>query len=156
DVSGDALVGAYRTGNNAGAAYLFNSSGSLTHTYAAPSGSGQTGLGNAVAIDTAGDVLVGAIRTNVGRGAADLYGPSGNPVQPFTEPVAPTTALGFSGALGGGDALIGAALQTGAAYLYGIPAAVSAQFGNNLVATVGTAFGTLLQAQVFDAQGNPV
>jgi hypothetical protein len=67
----DVLVGAY--GVNGGAAYLYNSSGTMLQTFSDPNANPNDGFGVSVALSGT-DVLVGDLFFNKFRGAAYLYG----------------------------------------------------------------------------------
>ncbi len=155
----DVLVGAQDT--KGGAAYLYNTSGTLVQSFNDPGNDDGDEFGYSVAL-SGNDVLVGAFGANAEKGVAYLYSTSGTLLQTFNDP-GNTAYDGFgdSVALSGNDLLVGAFTQanrySGAAYLYTAETGeISALFGNNQSTIVGTAFGTLHEAQVTDASGNPV
>jgi adhesin/invasin len=144
--------------NNTGTAYLFDTTGTLLKTFTDPQGTPGDNFGSVVALSD-DDILVSAFGFNFNAGAAYLFDTAGNLLQTFSDPGNSTDAhFGDALALTDTDVLLGAlgVGGAGAAYDYGLPATVSALAGNNEAATVGTPFGTLAEAQVIDAQGNPV
>jgi hypothetical protein len=157
----DVLVGDLSAESGKGAGYLYNITGALLQTFNDPGHTDGDAFGNSVAL-SGNDVLVGAFGTNDGKGAAYLYNTAGTLLQTFNDPRnAANDGFGGSVALSGNDLLVGAYSQTskydGAAYLYaGETGEISALLGNNQSTTVGIAFGTLLEAQVTDASGNPL
>jgi FG-GAP repeat len=150
----DVLVGAWQVGGGKGAAYLYNTSGTLLATFTDPNGATTDLFGYSVAL-SGSDVLVGAYGVNGQHGAAYLYNTSGTLLQTFTSPNSTTDDFGISVALSGSDVLVGAETVV-VAYLYGDAAAVNVLAGNGEAATVGTAFATAPSVAVVDAQGNPV
>jgi adhesin/invasin len=142
-----------------GAAYLFDTSGKLLQTFQEPSYAPMDGFGSAVALSGT-NVLVGANQSNGFRGAAYLYSTSGNLLETFLDPNnSPHDAFGSSVALSGSNVLVGGPginAARGGAYLYETPATLNAVAGNTQSTVIGTAFGTLLAAQVTDASGNPL
>jgi len=131
------LVGADRDktkGNNAGAAYLFDTSGNLLQTFYSPNPKGGDFFGNSVEID-GNNVLVGAIGLDDAaehEGAVYLFDTSGNLLQTFYNPTdecdkpCKRDNFGHSLSIFGNKILVGAytddigAEDAGAAYLFDI------------------------------------
>jgi hypothetical protein len=114
----DVLIGAYGVGGH-GAAYLYNTSGTLLQTFSDPGGATRDYFGESVAL-SGNNVLVGAYGTNSARGAAYLFSPAGGPpLQTYTPPAGGSSTADFGGsvAVAGATVLIGAIGQ-GAAYPY--------------------------------------
>jgi streptogramin lyase len=160
--TGYVLVGAP---GNAGAAYLFNTSGQLLQTFQDPDKVNGEYFGSSVAI-YGNDDLIGAAAENGTPGMAYLFDTSGHLLQSFEDPDGSSNHwFGSAVALSATNALVGATAGytdfPGADYLYNVstaqpPPELSALFGNNETTIVGTTFGTLLEAQVTDASGNPL
>jgi hypothetical protein len=126
------LIGAYQddTGtNNAGAAYLFSTNGTLLTTFTNPTPAGSDSFGYAVAAVGTDRVLIGARQDDTGAfdaGAAYLFSTNGTLLTTFTNPTpAGGDQFGFAVAAVGSDrVLISAAaddtgaLDAGAAYLF--------------------------------------
>jgi hypothetical protein len=144
------VVGAPGANGGAGAAYLYDTSGNLLETYHSTA---DGAFGTAIAM-SGSDLLVGA------RDTACLFDTAGNLVQSFTDPTDLSyDSFGHAVALSGSYALIGTPYVNGgdgAVYLYTIAAAQTALAGSHETTPVGTAFGTALETQVIDAQGDPV
>jgi sugar lactone lactonase YvrE len=85
-VSGNnVLVGASSTNNYSGAAYLYNTAGTLLQTLNDPGNTFADRFGYSVAF-SGNDMLVGAPAANNGRGAAYLYSTAGTLLQTFNDP----------------------------------------------------------------------
>jgi len=114
-------------GNYQGAAYLYNTSGTLLGTYSDPSSGNGDIFGSSVALN-GNNVLIGAYGVPDGnaQGAAYLYNTSGTLLKTFKEPSSGynyNDQFGESVALNGNNVLIGApgvpsGNYQGAAYLY--------------------------------------
>ena len=126
------LIGAGRdnTGsNNAGSAYLFDTSGNLLETFNKPNPKRGDLFGDSVSI-YGNNVLVGAIGVDVGSegaGSVYLFNTSGNLLQTFYNPTpAPNDNFGHSVAISGNKVLVGAytddtgAEDVGSVYLFDI------------------------------------
>jgi len=156
-----ALVGAYGVNNFTGAAYLFSTStGQRLQTFTDPNTTSGDKFGVAVTF-SGNNPVVGAPGVGNSAGAGYVLSPSGQLLQAFQDPnatngdfFASALAASANQVLSGAGAFING--SAGASYLYEIPSAVSALIGNNGSTAAGTAFGTLLEAQVSDALGNLV
>jgi hypothetical protein len=148
------LIGAYQDstgGDNAGAAYLLSTGGTLVRTFLSPAPQNQEHFGFAVASLGQDKVLIGADGNSVGglnSGAAYLFGTNGTLITTFTNPTpAASDFFGYSVAAVGADkVLIGAhgdhfgANAGGAAYLFGTNRTLLTTFTNPTPAS-GDRFG---------------
>jgi len=115
------LLGAPGENGSRGAAYLYDTSGQLLHTFTDPNNTADDLFGNSVAL-SGSNVLVAAYGVNGFKGAVYLYSTSGQLLQTFTDPN--NTAFDFFGnsvALSGSNVLVAAYGINGfkgAVYLY--------------------------------------
>ncbi len=130
------LIGAFsdNTGaDDAGAAYLFNTNGTLLMTFTNPAPAAQDFFGCSLAAVGADRVLIGAYGDSTGAshaGTAYLFNTDGTLLMTFTNP-APAANDFFAGSLAAGvnQAIIGAhanamgANNVGIAYLFNLPTA---------------------------------
>ena len=137
------LIGAYGDADagGGGAAYLFNTNGTLLTTFADPTPAAGDWFGCAVAAVGINQVLIGADGTDLGAanaGAAYLFSTNGVLLTTFTNPApAPDDLFGCSvTALGTDRVLIGAVLadtgahDSGAAYLFSANGTLLTTFTN--------------------------
>jgi len=177
------LVGALRedtAGTDAGAAYLYDTSGNLLQTYINPLPNNSL-FGFSVSLD-GNNVLVGA-RGSIfpsTDGSAHLFDTSGNLLQAFNNPTPASDGFGVAVAIQGNNVLVGAfaddtvANGGGAAYLFDTSGnllqsffsptpVIAEQFGrsvsldgnNVLVGADGAGIGAGA-AYLFDTSGNPL
>jgi len=153
------LIAAYRddTGaEEAGAAHLFSTNGTLLTTFTNPTPAEGDWFGEAVAAVGSDRVLIGASRDDTGAeeaGAAYLFSTNGTLLTTFPNPT-PTTGYNFGdavAAVGSDRVLIGApfantgASSAGAAYLFSTDGTLLTTFPNPTPA-VGEYFGYALAA----------
>ena len=146
--------------DNAGAAYLFSTDGTLLTTFTNPTPADSDWFGCSVAVVGVDRVLIGADGDNPGTGsagAAYLFSADGTLLITFTNPTpASWDYFGHSVASAGTDrVLIGAwsddtgAFRTGAAYLFTTDGALLTTF-TNPTPEVGEAFGLSVAAMGTD------
>ncbi len=131
-----------------GAAYLFNTNGTLLRTYLLPTAQASAQFGVSVAAIGSDRVLIGASRDNragTAAGATYLFGTNGALLATFTNPV-PANFEFFGAAvaaLGSDRLLIGSSSTPGAAFLFRTNGVLLAKFNNPIPDSGGT-FGQTL------------